>query len=159
MQVSTLTIEGCTAYDLSVEECWRRTYVSHIQKHSSMSLSRTVFPAAVLALSVIVGWSALSWSESPASSSSSASLSLESDGASGMFRCLARLCSIMRTKIALHAFGGWMRKPWCRHLHLCLTTPMHRLTVVRGELCADWYRFCLEVMTWGSGVISHVRTM
>ena len=133
--------------------------IPHIQKHSSTILSRTVFPAHVLALSVMVGWSAQPSSEFPASSPSSELLSLESDGGAGMFSCLARLCSIMHTRIVLHAFGGWMRKPCHRHLHLCLMTPMHCSTVVRVELCAKLYRICFGVVTWGRGVISHVRSI
>lgn len=133
--------------------------IPHIQKHSSTILSRTVFPAHVLALSVMVGWSAQPSSEFPASSPSSELLSLESDGGAGMFSCLARLCSIMHTRIVLHAFGGWMRKPCRRHLHLCLMTPMHRSTVVRVELCAKLYCLCFGVVTRGRGVISHMRSI
>ena len=93
-----------------------------------------------------------SFSSSPAAASSQ--LLSESWGGGGSLRCLAQLCSMKQTRITLHAFCGWRRRPQRRQCHLCFAIPMLRCTVVRVELWVKLYRLCGRVVGRCTGVMS-----
>ena len=89
--------------------------------------SRTLLPAAVLALSL--GF----WGPNSSTSKSWSSITF---GGSGKFWSHALLCSIRHTMITLHALCGCRRSPLRRHCHRCFATPIARSTVQRVDLCA-----------------------
>ena len=78
----------------------------------------------------------------------------ESWGGDGSLRCLAQLCSVKQTRITLHAFCGWRRRPQRRQCHLCFAIPMLRCAGVRVELWAKLYRLCDRVVGRCTGVMS-----